>query len=912
MKHDTRKPACFPAAARFTGAMRFFTRSFVGAAVALAIMMTAHRPGLAVEETALLCRHAAPARDESAGSIRQFAPDRQADILHLKLDVTPNFKARSVTGTATFQFKPIALPLEQLRLDAVELHVKSVKSSARVSGWQNTDEAIIVTFASPIPAGRETTLTIEYSAEPQRGLYFRTPELGYPEDEVQIWTQGEPWEARHWFPGFDNPNEKFTSEVICHVPDGMTVLSNGRQVSSEKDTSTGLITVRWSQDKPHVNYLITLVAGHLRKVEYVYRGLPLALWVPPSDLPEAMNTFRPTKDIMAFFEQEIGVPYPWAKYGQVVVRDYHWGGMENTSLTTLTDRTLHQTDTETLTSSESLVAHEMAHQWFGDLLTCKDWSHLWLNEGFATFYDALYQEHRYGADEFRWTMFGKAEEIFKQFKDTNPIVWREFQKPEDQFGYRAYPKGSWVLNMLRSELGSELYRRCIQTYVERHQFDTVVTEDLNSVVEELSGRSFDGFFDQWVYRAHHPELDCSYSWDDQTKLAKLSVRQTQKQGPTIGLFNFPLTVRFTLKSGTVDQRIIVKEAEADFFFPLKEAPKIVRLDPDLAVLAEIKFKPPTVMIHAQLANPDDVIGRVLACDLLGDRKDAESVKHLEKALKSDGFYGVRERATAALRKIHSDEALAALLASTKQPDARVRNAVVVAIGAFYQTRAADELSKLVRTEKNPMIVASALRGLGLFNRPELRDLLKQQLASTSYRQRLADAAMDAIRRQDDEAWIRPLLDTLRARGREFPTAVFASGLGVLAQVAQHAKDRSAAREFIAAQVNNPRERVRSAAIAALGTLGDPKALPVLESFAGAVADSPEKKAADRAIPMLRGEIKQGEELRNLRNEVLDLQKSDRELKKQVDELKKKFEAAGAADKAAPKATSKAKAKKKAP
>jgi aminopeptidase N len=848
------------------------------------------RGARAVEEAHLLCRHAAAPGDGGPWRVRHFAPDRQVDILHLALDVTPDFRTRTVQGTATFRFRPFTRPLEQLRLDAVDLRVRSVKSSARIAAWQVTDEAIVVTFVPPVPAGRETTLTIGYSAEPRRGLYFRTPELGYPEDEWQMWTQGEPWEARHWFPGFDHPNEKFTSEVTCHVPDGLTVLSNGRLVAREKDAATGKVAVRWLQDKPHVNYLITLVAGHLRQLEDTYRGVPLEFWVPPSDLPEAMNTFRGTKDMMAFFERETGVPYPWAKYGQVVVRDYHWGGMENTSLTTLTDRTLHQADTETLTSSESLVAHELAHQWFGDLVTCKDWSQLWLNEGFATYYDALYQQHAHGEDHFRWTLFGKAEEIFRQSNDTNPIVWREYAKPEDQFGFRAYPKGAWVLHMLRHELGADLFRRCIQTYLERHAYGTVVTEDLNAVIEELSGRSFDGFFDQWVYRAHHPELDVTYAWDEPTRLAKLTIRQTQKLGPTVGLFHFPLTVRFQLKSGPVDHRITVKDATADFFFPLEQAPQTVRLDPDLALLAEIKFKPSVPMLHAQLANRRDVIGRVLACDLLAERKDRESVQHLERALTTDPFHGVRERAAAALRKIYTDDALAALLRATNQPDARARNAVVNALGAFRQPAAAQALLAFTRTDTNPMIVANALRRLGAHPSEEWRELVTRHLASNSYRQRLTEAAMDSLRRRDDESWILTLLETLRRRERELPAAVFNAGLGALAHLARHAQDRRAPREFLAGLVNHPREQTRVAALTALGALGDPKALPVLEGFAGAAADLPEKKAADRALTALRGERAQSEEVGALRNEVQTLQKSERELRQQIEELRKKFDA----------------------
>src|SRR5439155_21936315 len=227
-----------------------------------------------------------------------------------------------------------------------------------------------------------------YRAEPTQGLYFRTPEMGYKAGDTHLYTQGEPTEARHWYPCFDAPNEKFTSEIVCRVPEGMTVLSNGRRVSEEKDG--GLVAVRWLQDKPHVTYLISLVAGYFKSVEDKYHEVQLAFYTPPSEINEAPNSFRDTKDMLAFFEDEIGVPYPWAKYYQVCVNDFG-GGMENTSITTLTVDTLFTAATENIRSSQGLVAHELAHQWFGDLVTCKDWSDIWLNDGFATYYESHYE-----------------------------------------------------------------------------------------------------------------------------------------------------------------------------------------------------------------------------------------------------------------------------------------------------------------------------------------------------------------------------------------------------------------------------------------------------------------------------------------------------------------------------------------
>jgi aminopeptidase N len=454
----------------------------------LALLLLAVTENLYAVEHELVCRQSqaflAPA---DASEARKYAPSREIDILHLALDVTPDFKARSVSGKVTIRFKPLAKPFQELRLDGIDLTVSSITSTEKIMGWQATDKNVIITFEQPIAPEHEASITVVYRAEPKQGLYFRTPEMGYKPEDMHVWSQGESTEARHWYPCWDSPNAKFTSEVTCHVPEGMVALSNGKMMSEEKDSGSGLVAVRWLQDKPHANYLICLVAGYLKKVEDKYKDIPLAFYTPASQIDQALNSFKGTKEIMAFFEREIGVPYPWAKYYQVCVDDFGWGGMENTSITTLNESTLHTADFENLRESQGLIAHEMAHQWFGDLVTCKDWANVWLNEGFATYYDNLYDGHKNGPDALLYDFYESGKGIVSQPNQTNAIVRRNFNVPEEQFSFLAYPKGSWVLHMLRHQLGDDLFRRCIKTYLERHQFQSVVTEDLNRVIEELSG-----------------------------------------------------------------------------------------------------------------------------------------------------------------------------------------------------------------------------------------------------------------------------------------------------------------------------------------------------------------------------------------------------------------------------------------
>jgi len=690
------------------------------ACLVFALVLGGTTPGVSFEESELLCGRLTAAPEPAGDSLarRQYAPDRTVDILHVAIDVTPDFKTRTIKGVAAIRFAPIARALPELSLDAIDLRVSSVSASASVAGHTVTDEKITIAFDPPIPPGRETMVAITYEAEPRKGLYFRTPELGYREQDMHLFTQGEAHEAPHWFPNYDYPNERSTSEVTCRVPADMTVLSNGRLLVERIDPGTGLKAVTWLQDKPHVNYLIALAAGRFAKIEAQSKDVPLAFYTPASQIDLAANSFAGTADMLAFYEREIGIPYPWDKYYQVVVADFVAGGMENTTLTILNDSTLFTDETETIRSSQGLVAHELVHQWFGNYVTCKDWSHLWLNEGFAVYYEKLYDGHRNGRDSMLYGLYGTAQGILRSRTEEKPIVWRGYGDAWEQFDYRSYSKGGWVLHMLRSELGDELFRQCIRTYMERNALGCVQTADLCAVVEALSGRSFDRFFDQWVYHGGFPKLSVSYRWLGPDKLAKVSIRQTQNVGNDVMLFHLRTKLRFVVEGKAIDKDITIDRREQDFYFALEKEPKIVRFDPAYSLLAQVTFAPPTDMLYAQLADQNDAIGRLLAIETLKEKKDQKTVAHLKTCLNGDSFWGVRRAASRALRDIHTEEAFDALRASLDQKDARVRLQVTQDLGGFYRPETFETMERILEKEKNPEIVAAALESLGRYHTAE--------------------------------------------------------------------------------------------------------------------------------------------------------------------------------------------------
>ncbi|MBC8245825.1 MAG: HEAT repeat domain-containing protein [Verrucomicrobia bacterium] len=841
----------------------------------------------------LQCGHGATVWSSIDSPSQRYAPDRAVDIGQFDLDVTPDFKNRRVAGTATFTFQPILKPLGQLRLDAHDLEISAVSGSAEIDAWRNTDRALIVTFAKPLAAGEQAKLTVTYEAEPKKGLYFRTPEMGYDPGDTHIWTQGESIEARHWFPCFDAPNEFFTSTMTCRVPDGMVVLSNGRKVSDAVDADSGLRVVKWSQDKPHVNYLITLVAGHFKRLEEKHGDLSMSFWAAPSDFANAANSFRDTKACMEFFENEIGVPYPWAKYDQVTVQDFHWGGMENTSISTLNASTLYSSETENIRSSQGLMAHELAHQWFGDLVTCKDWSHLWLNEGFASYYTHLFAGHKDGIDEMRYGLYRDRKRLTSRGNDTSAMVNRNYAIPEEMFrkyGFLSYTKGSWTLHMLRSQLGPDLFRKCVKTYLERHRHGNVVTEDLRSIIEEFSGQSFDRFFDQYVFHAHHPELKISYAWDEKTKLAKLSVKQEQKVDANVLLFHVRLPVRFTVNGQAVDRSLHITQPSEDFYLRLAKAPEIVRIDPDITLLAKLDFTPPTALLHAQLADENDALGRLQAVELLAKRKDKTTRDLLKHVLQNDSFYGVRIAASRALRGIGGDDALAALIDSTDQPNAKVRQQVIGDIASQYKPAALAALKQCLANEKNPSIRARAIGGLTGHDDKQARKLIDAALGSESFRHQLADAAVSALRKQDNPASLAKIRAALENDGVKYTTRGYANALSAVGHLARNQKKKAATRKFLVGHVNHPKRRVALAAIGALGQLGDPRALAVLEKFTGAAEGDPARKAAEQAIETLRAARKPADDYQNLRKEVTSLKQSNSKLTKELGDLKKRFDA----------------------
>jgi aminopeptidase N len=319
------------------------------------------------------------------GTTRKYARDRLVDVKHVRLDLAVDPATRTIAGTATHTVVAIADPCERVVLDAAELTIDGVKDPAgKPLSFEHRDGALTIRLAKPLRAGAETSVAVAYHGAPRRGLYFIAPDAGYPKKPLQAWTQGQDEDARYWFPCFDTPNEKASTEVVVTSPSKYTTLSNGALVGTTNDAAKGTTTWHWRMEIPQVSYLVTLVVGEFDRVDLPSEGPPLYVLVPKGRAKDAVRCLGRTGAMVKAFSERFGVAYPYEKYAQAVVADFIFGGMENTTATTLTEYALYDERAGLDYDADDLIAHELGHQWWGDLLTCRDWSHAWLNEGFAT------------------------------------------------------------------------------------------------------------------------------------------------------------------------------------------------------------------------------------------------------------------------------------------------------------------------------------------------------------------------------------------------------------------------------------------------------------------------------------------------------------------------------------------------
>ncbi|MDH4045374.1 MAG: M1 family metallopeptidase, partial [Gemmatimonadota bacterium] len=401
----------------------------------------------------------------------QVERSRSLDFIHYRVSLTVDLDAKVFQGENQITLTPLADAVDHCVLDVEELVITGAADAAgQELVYVQGDTSVAITLREPLAYGDTITLKVAFRGDnPQEGFFFDDAGDDHPQ---MVSTDSWPDEAHHWIPLYDYPNDKVTHELVVTVPEGNRVLSNGRLVGVAEDEAAGTTTWHWSQEQPHATYLFMLAIGPFTVIEDSLGSLPVNYWVYPEAADEARWIFAKTPRMIAFYADLFDYPYPWAKYDQVTT-PHVGGGAEATSATILGDGVIHDRRAEQDFSWERVLAHEIAHQWWGDLITLREWSHTWLNESFGTYADYLWTRHEHGEDEGAWALLGKKNAYLREAhtRYIRPIVFNRYERPHDNFDSHTYPKGASILHQLRFVLGDGPFFRALGAFLDAHAFE---------------------------------------------------------------------------------------------------------------------------------------------------------------------------------------------------------------------------------------------------------------------------------------------------------------------------------------------------------------------------------------------------------------------------------------------------------
>ncbi len=719
---------------------------------------------------------------------------RTIDVKHIAIDLRFDWEKEQALGVSTVTAAPFK-ETDKIYLDAAFMTINSVKTADgadlkfNYAGKDGNDNLEII-LPRVYKAGEDATVKVDYATNYVntvdeetavgsfgRGLRFIKPTKKEPNKPLQIWSQGETEFNRYWFPSYDTPNDFRTTELRATVDKKYSVISNGKMVE-DKANADGTHTVYWKMDTPYSNYLTSIVVGEYAEIKNgEYAGIPIYAYGYKNETKEVAETTKNIVDMVKFFSEKTGVKYPYPKYAQTMVEDFG-GGMENISATTQIEEMIHD-DRELLeTDSEGLQAHELAHQWFGDYVTTRDWGQIWLNESFATYFDALYQEKNKGHEHFVYDeVRNNQNQVLQTWNNGNrrPIVTKYYENKDAMFDNYAYPGGGAVLHMLRKHLGEENWWKAINHYLVTNANQPVSTEDFRIAIEETTGQSMDWFFDQWLYKMGHPDFEISKSFDASTKKLTLNVKQTQK----LDLTNeFPQTQFFqTYADVEIDDRIeriwIKPQAENIFTFDANAEPKLVNFDYEGTILKELKFEKSNDELIYQLQNDRDIIGRrwamgelaqIAAGDDVSGADKTKIVAALRNALENDKSYRIKRAAVEELGSVliqrneaglptgtisFDDATTAALIKTAKNENAPTRGDAIEFLGYTADAKHVPVyLSAL--NDRSYYVIDKAAAALAKTKDKRAYDALTKLLPMPSWKSRIRIAAINALAELGDK------------------------------------------------------------------------------------------------------------------------------------------------------------------
>lgn len=580
--------------------------------------------------------------------------DRGYDALSYGLEIELRSDRASMVGTTRIRLQATR-ELKEIVLDAVDmeiLHVTTESSRIELLPFVSKKRTLHIPLASAVAEGTVISLDIQYRTSPLAGMHFVMPEESGVDHPPHVFTQGEAQRARFWFPCNDDPADRATHTLRARVPRSWITVAAGELVGHEVSADGFTLLDTWVLDVDMPTYLFTFVAGPLLKLEDRWEDVELWYVGEPADVDLLSASFAETGAILGFISDYTGFRYPFTKYAQVAVRDFPFGGMENVTATTVTRNALHPAEYQEANPSWGLVAHEAAHQWFGDIVTCIDWTHAWLNEGFATYFNLLYRRHRDGEADFQVAMGNTLDGYLRACRDEKlrPLVKSEYRLPMDLFfDGTIYPGGAARANLFRGMIGEDQFREALKIYLHRNAYRAVHSQDLQQALEDASGRDFEKVFAQWVYAPGYPELDLS--WTRRGRELQIHVMQTQSlAGGVPAAFEFPLDVRWYEGGQWRETRF--KVTQEDQVFAVNTGASFdgwVEFDPHVYIPAKLTIHEPANTTGLRALNGWSARSRVLAIRDLADYSDQQTTDTLWRVARFDEVAGVRLEAVKVLR-----------------------------------------------------------------------------------------------------------------------------------------------------------------------------------------------------------------------------------------------------------------------
>ena len=674
-----------------------------------------------------------PSGDEPWKKIYRATATKYDDLVNTKLEVKFDYDKSYMYGKAWVTLKPHFYPTDTVSLDAkgMDIHAIAIDKDGRTAPLKYDYDGMVlrIHLDKTYKRTEKYTLFIDYTAKPNelkihqgsaaitdaKGLYFINPKGEEKDKPTEIWTQGETEANSVWFPTIDKPNQKSTEEIIMTVPAKYVTLSNGLLVG-QKVNGDGTRTDHWKMDLPHAPYLFFMGVGDYAIVKDSYEGKDVAYYVEKAYAPVARRIFGHTPEMIAFYSRITGVDFPWAKYDQIVGRDYVSGAMENTTSTLHAENA--QQDARELTDGnqwEDVIAHELFHQWFGDLVTTESWSNITLNESFADYSETLWNEYKYGKDAGDAVNYAGIQSYLQDPKSEEKDLVRFFYADkEDVFDNVSYPKGGRILNMLRNYVGDSAFFKSLNLYLTTNKFKSAEAQQLRLAFEEVTGEDLNWYWNQWYYGSGHPKLTIDYAYDDAGGKVRVIVNQTQETGK---IFRLPIAIDVYNGPTRERHKVWIENKTDTFTFAFQRHPDLVNVDGDKVLLCEKQDNKTLDNYIHQYKYAGNYVDRREAVEYCAEHMDNAKATDLLKASLKDRFYRIR---TLTLNRIDS--------LVEHQDAARTSFEPLIATMAEH--------------DANRLVKAKAIEILGSFGSPQYKDLFVKATTDSSYS--VAGKALEAL------------------------------------------------------------------------------------------------------------------------------------------------------------------------